>query len=96
MFERIGAEGGALGIGGSRVLAIKDEAKALLSSTPGLQLPHDLLLFAKTLSYVFALGRELDPEADLLRHTLPWLLRFLAERDEPAPSVAGLAGQPGA
>ncbi len=84
MFQRIGSEGGALGIGASRILAIKDEAKELLWSTPGLQLPHDLLLFAKTLSYVFALGRDLDPEADVLRQALPWLLRFLAEREEGA------------
>ena len=78
MFSRIAAEGGALGLGGSRLLALKDEAKRLLWSTPGLQLPHDLLLFAKTLAYVFALGRELDPEADLMRLALPDLLRFLA------------------
>jgi predicted unusual protein kinase regulating ubiquinone biosynthesis (AarF/ABC1/UbiB family) len=61
------------------VLALKDEAKALLWSTPGLQLPNDLLLFAKTLSYVFGLARELDPEADPMRASLPYLLRFLAE-----------------
>ncbi len=83
MFARIAAEGGALGIAGSRVLAIKDEAKELLWNTPGIQLPHDLLLFAKTLAYVFALGRELDPGADLMRFALPDVLRFLAERDAP-------------
>jgi predicted unusual protein kinase regulating ubiquinone biosynthesis (AarF/ABC1/UbiB family) len=52
-----------------------------LWSTPGLQLPNDLLLFAKTLSYLFALGHELDPDTDLMRLTLPYLLQFLAERD---------------
>jgi ubiquinone biosynthesis protein len=83
MFGRVAAEGGALGLGGSRLLALKDEAKRLLWSTPGLQLPHDLLLFAKTLAYVFALGRELGPEVDLMRLALPDLLRFLAERDAP-------------
>ena len=81
MFGRIGTRGGALGIAGSQVLSLKDEAKELLSSTPGLQLPNDLLLFAKTLSYVFALGRELDPETDLMRITLPYLLEFLAAPD---------------
>ena len=39
---------------------IKDEAVALLRRTPGLRLPTDLLLYAKTLSYVFSLGAELD------------------------------------
>jgi predicted unusual protein kinase regulating ubiquinone biosynthesis (AarF/ABC1/UbiB family) len=81
MFERIGTQGGALGIAGSQVLSLKDEAKELLWSTPGLQLPNDLLLFAKTLSYVFALGHELDPDTDLMRLTLPYLVRFLAETD---------------
>jgi len=82
MLDRLAAEGGPLTLAGSRVLALKDEAKQLLGSTPGLQLPHDLLLFAKTLSYVFALGRDLDPDADLVRAAMPFLLRFLGEREE--------------
>ena len=81
MLDRLAAEGGPLTLAGSRVLALKDEAKQLLGSTPGLQLPHDLLLFAKTLSYVFALGRDLDPDADLVRAAMPFLLRFLGERE---------------
>src|SRR5690606_6019833 len=82
MFARIRSEGAApLGLGGGQVLALKDEAKRLLSDTPGLQLPNELLLWAKTLSYLFALGHHLDPEADLMRTTVPYLLRWLAERD---------------
>ena len=84
MLTRLAAEGGPLGLAGGRVLALKDEAKALLGRTPGLQLPHDLLLFAKTLSYVFALGRDLAPDVDLLRVSMPFLLGFLAEREAPA------------
>ena len=79
MFERIGSQG-ALGVSGREVLPLKDEAKALLQETPGLRLPNDLLLYAKTLSYVFALGSELDPEADLMKLSLPPVLRFLAEK----------------
>ena len=45
-----------LALGSGRMLALKDEAKALLYETPGLALPSDLLLYAKTLSYLFALG----------------------------------------
>ena len=81
MLGRIAERGGALAVPGAQVLSLKDEAKALLQRTPGLQLPHDLLLFAKTLSYVFALGQRIDPEADPMRLTLPYLLRFLAGRD---------------
>ncbi|MCG8589159.1 MAG: AarF/UbiB family protein [Proteobacteria bacterium] len=83
MLARIGSEGGALGVTGAGVLSLKDEAKALLEKTPGIQLPSELLLYAKTLSYLFALGQSLAPDVDLMRITLPSLLRFLAEKDEP-------------
>ncbi len=81
MFALIGQQGGALAIQGSSVVALKDEAQALLRDTPGVQLPHDLLLFARTLSTLFALGEELAAEVDLMQVTLPFLLRFLAEKD---------------
>jgi ubiquinone biosynthesis protein len=81
MFERIAVAGGALAASGSAVLALKDEALVLLQRTPGLQLPADLLLYAKTLSSLFALGAELDPGVDMLKLSLPYLLQFLASRD---------------
>ncbi|RIL05228.1 MAG: hypothetical protein DCC71_11145 [Proteobacteria bacterium] len=81
MFERIAGEGQVLGLGGGQVLALKDHAKRLLEETPGLQLPNELLLYAKTLSYLFALGAALDPSVDLMRITVPYLLRFLAARE---------------
>lgn len=82
MFERMaGAGGSPLGLSGAGILALKDEAKALLQETPGLQLPNDLLLYAKTLSYLFALGDRLDPSVDLMKLTVPHLLAFLAGRD---------------
>jgi ubiquinone biosynthesis protein len=89
MFERIAGQGGALGVAGAQVLSLKDEAKALLQQTPGLQLPNDLLLFAKTLSYLFALGSELDPEVDLMRLCLPYLLQFAAGAPGPATRAPG-------
>lgn len=81
MFERISSRGGALALGGGEVLSLKDEAKALLQGTPGLELPTDLLLYAKTLSYVFSLGAALDPEVDMMKLSLPFALRFLAAPD---------------
>lgn len=82
MFERIRQErGGAMTMSTDRVLALKDEASALLFETPGLSLPLPLLFYAKTLSYVFSLGRELAPEVDLMKLAVPHLLRFLAERE---------------
>lgn len=81
MFERMkaaGESGNLLGASSGGVLALKDEAKRLLQDTPGLQLPNDLLLYAKTLSYVFALGESMDPDVDLMKISLPYLLKFLA------------------
>jgi len=87
MFARLrGETAGPLGLGADRILALKDEAKRLLYETPGLELPADLLLYAKTLSYLFGLARELAPEVDPMRLTVPHLLRFLAQRD-PAPAA---------
>lgn len=80
MFERLATTGNALALGGDQVLALRDEAKSLLERTQGLQLPNDLLLYAKTLSYLFSLGAELDPDVDLMRLSLPYLLQFLGER----------------
>ena len=80
MFASVKSHGG-LAAGGAQVLSLKDEAVALLRQTPGLRLPTDLLLYAKTLSYVFSLGAELDAEVDMMKLCLPSLLRFLAERD---------------
>jgi ubiquinone biosynthesis protein len=81
MFERISGGGGALALDGGQVLSIKNEAKGLLRETPGLELPTDLLLYAKTLAYVFALGADLDPEVDMMQLSLPYALRFLAQKE---------------
>jgi ubiquinone biosynthesis protein len=83
MFARIAGDagtGGVLGASSGQILGLKDEAKTLLQETPGLQLPNDLLLYAKTLSYLFALGDDLAPEVDLMKISTPYLLRFLAEK----------------
>jgi len=81
MFARIRGAGNALALSDERVLALKDEAQALLFATPGLALPTDLLLYAKTVTYLFALGRELAPEANVMKLAAPYLLRFLAARE---------------
>jgi ubiquinone biosynthesis protein len=81
MFERIARAGGVLDAGGSQILALEDEARELLQRTRGIQLPIDLLLYAKTVSYVFTLGAEIAPEVDLMKLSLPYLLQFLAQKD---------------
>jgi hypothetical protein len=40
------------------------------------------------MSYLFALGEQLAPDVDIMRISVPYLLRFLAERDD----TAGRAG----
>jgi predicted unusual protein kinase regulating ubiquinone biosynthesis (AarF/ABC1/UbiB family) len=97
MFRRVSGRGGPLAVPAAQVLSLKDEAKTLLQQTPGLQLPNDLLLFAKTLSYVFSLGEELDPEADLMKLTLPYLVQFLAAKPPPvSPAPAAKDAGPAA
>ena len=84
MLDRIAEEGGSgalMSAPGNRVLNLKDEAKRLLEETPGLQLPNDLLLYAKTLAYVFALGEQIAPGIDPMKIAVPYLLQFLATRD---------------
>ena len=82
MFERLAGVASPLGLGGAQVLGLKDEAKALLQETPGVQLPNDLLLYARTMAYVFGLGQELAPEADVMKLCLPALLQFLAQKPD--------------
>ena len=84
IFGQLEAEAGgsALGLSGDRVLGLKDRAKELLFETPGLTLPVELLLYARTLSYLFALANEVAPEIDVMKLTVPYLLRFLAGRDD--------------
>lgn len=73
-------------LGGEGVLALVEEARRRVQETPGLQLPGELLLYARTLAWIFRLGRELAPEADLLRLTLPYLLRFLSGNPGGGPA----------
>lgn len=80
MFERLSGVGGPTSLGSGQVLGLKDEAKALIDETPGLQLPNDLLLYARTMSWVFALAQELEPQADVMKLCLPPLLQFLAQK----------------
>jgi ubiquinone biosynthesis protein len=81
MFERIRESGGALGVPSRAILGLKEQAVRLLRETPGLQLPNDLLLYARTLTYLFALGEKLAPEVDLMKVATPHLLGFLARSD---------------
>lgn len=84
MFARIrGGGSSALALSGDGVLGLKDEAKLLLYETPGLSLPTELLLYAKTISYLFALAGEIAPGLDLMKLLVPYLLRFLATKDPP-------------
>jgi ubiquinone biosynthesis protein len=81
MFDRMAGEGVASDGSSARILGLKDEAKSLLQQTAGIQLPMDLLFYAKTVSYLFALGEELAPDVDVMKLSLPYLLQFLAQAE---------------
>ncbi|UCE85460.1 MAG: AarF/ABC1/UbiB kinase family protein [Deltaproteobacteria bacterium] len=88
LFEGLGG-GEALSLADAEVVSLKDRAKALLQEIEGVRLPNDLLLYAKTLSYLFGLGAELAPDVDLMRLCTPYLVQFLAERSgEPPPEAS--------
>ena len=79
MFDR-SSEVGGLEASGTEVLGLKDRAVVLLEQTPGLRLPAELLLYARTLSHLFSLAEQLDDEVDMMKIALPYVLRFLAAR----------------
>jgi ubiquinone biosynthesis protein len=86
MFRRLKNAGGeGLALRGEQVEGLGREAKRLLSETPGLTLPTELLLYAKTLAHLFELGRSLAPESDVMKLCVPYLVRFLGSRSRSGP-----------
>ena len=64
MFDQIGkgtGKAGLLAASGSQIVSLKETAVVLLDRTPGIQLPMHLLLFARTLAQLFALGERAIP-----------------------------------
>jgi len=52
------------------------------------RIPRDLLLWARTLAYVYNLGERIAPGADPMRLFLPHLLRFITTAPADAKASA--------
>jgi ubiquinone biosynthesis protein len=73
---------GALGASAATIESLKQLGKQLLQESKAFLVPADLLLYARTLAYVYALAETVAPGIDPMPRLLPHLLRFLA--DPPA------------
>ena len=74
----------ALGAGVAAIQSLKQLGKQLVRESRAFRIPRDLLLWARTLAYVYNLGERIAPGADPMRLFLPHLLRFIT----PAPADA--------
>jgi len=68
----------ALGAGAATIESLKQLGKQLLQESEAFLVPADLLLYARTLAYVYALADAVAPGIDPMPRLLPHLLRFLA------------------
>ena len=59
-----------------------------------LRLPADLLLLVKSVSVIEAVGRDLDPSFEIVRHATPLVESLVAERSGPG-SLARRAAEAG-
>ncbi|HTO53722.1 MAG TPA: AarF/ABC1/UbiB kinase family protein [Myxococcota bacterium] len=68
---------GALGEGVAGIQSLKQLGKRLVRESGAFRIPRDLLLWARTLAYVYNLAERIAPGADPMRRLLPHLLRFV-------------------
>lgn len=76
----------------STIEALKELGKQLLRESRAFRVPTELLLYARTLAYVFALSERIAPGHSPMPQLLPRLLGFLAGGDRapvPPPTASG-------
>jgi ubiquinone biosynthesis protein len=74
-----GGAAGALGAGPASIESLKQLGKQLLQESEAFVVPADLVLYARTLAYVYTLADAVAPGVDPMPLLLPHVLRFLAE-----------------
>ena len=89
VFERVPAGQRALRLSGEELIGLGERLKQLLREVPGLTLPGELLLYAKTLAHLFELGRDLAPGEDVMVRCAPYVVRFLGARSPREGSHPG-------
>jgi ubiquinone biosynthesis protein len=68
---------GALGANIAGIQSLKQLGKRLVRESGAFKIPRELLLWARTLAYVYNLAERIAPGADPMRLFLPHLLRFV-------------------
>lgn len=68
---------GALGANVAGIQSLKQLGKRLVRESGAFRIPRELLLWARTLAYVYNLAERIAPGADPMRLFLPHLLRFV-------------------
>jgi predicted unusual protein kinase regulating ubiquinone biosynthesis (AarF/ABC1/UbiB family) len=68
---------GALGESVAGIQSLKQLGKRLVRESGAFRIPRDLLLWARTLAYVYNLAERIAPGADPMRLFLPHLLKFV-------------------
>ena len=79
---------GALGADVAGIQSLKQLGKRLLRESGAFRIPRELLLWARTLAYVYNLAERIAPGADPMRLFLPHLVRFVT-----ATGAASSAGR---
>ncbi|MFI5317320.1 MAG: ABC1 kinase family protein [Myxococcota bacterium] len=69
---------GALGADVAGIQSLKQLGKRLLRESRAFRVPRELLLWARTLAYVYNLAERIAPGSDPMRLFLPHVLRFIA------------------
>lgn len=83
----------ALGAGVGAIQALKQLGKQLVRESRAFRIPRDLLLWARTLAYVYNLAERIAPGADPMRLFLPHLMRFVTTPADPATGGASVAAR---
>jgi predicted unusual protein kinase regulating ubiquinone biosynthesis (AarF/ABC1/UbiB family) len=68
---------GALGANVAAIQSLKQLGKRLVRESGAFRIPRELLLWARTLAYVYNLAERIAPAADPMRLFLPHLLKFV-------------------
>jgi ubiquinone biosynthesis protein len=67
----------ALGANVAGIQSLKALGKSLVRTSGAFVVPRELLLWARTLAYVYNLAERIAPGADPMRHLLPHVLKFV-------------------
>jgi ubiquinone biosynthesis protein len=84
---------GALGANVAGIQSLKQLGKRLLRESRAFRVPRELLLWARTLAYVYNLAERIAPGSDPMRLFLPHVLKFVTQSPGPQAERAARSAQ---